>query len=153
MGRRAAALCALLFAAVWTSLSFSFMWNCAPAGAIAASLYTSVVYTVTLLCIRRLARARGSAAVFGTAALWAVAEIFRSVVPILYFPWLLLGHSLAGRAEQQIDFDALIGDAVKLLRGEIVPPGVEADELRDRLLAGFQHILVDETDGWFAAEM
>ena len=33
---------------------------------------------------------------------------------------------------------------MKLLRGEQVPPGLEADEVRDRLLAGFQYILVDE---------
>ncbi|MCX6929985.1 MAG: UvrD-helicase domain-containing protein, partial [Verrucomicrobia bacterium] len=45
---------------------------------------------------------------------------------------------------RDIDFDALINDAVKLLRGEQVPAGLEADEVRDRLLAGFQHILVDE---------
>ena len=48
------------------------------------------------------------------------------------------------RAAAGIDFDALITDAVKLLRGERTPPGLEADEVRDRLLAGFQHILVDE---------
>ena len=59
----------------------------------------------------------------------------------------LLGYSFAGRAEGragEIDFDMLIADAVKLLRGEKVPPGLEPDEVRDRLLAGFQHILVDE---------
>ncbi len=59
----------------------------------------------------------------------------------------LLGYSFAGGVEQSgagIDFDALITDAVKLLRGETTPAGVEADEVRDRLLAGFQHILVDE---------
>jgi superfamily I DNA/RNA helicase len=42
------------------------------------------------------------------------------------------------------DFDSLITDAVKLLRGETVPAGLEPDEVRERLLAGFQHILVDE---------
>jgi ATP-dependent DNA helicase RecQ len=59
----------------------------------------------------------------------------------------LLGHSFTGRAEKslpEIDFDALIGDAVKLLRGETNLPGIEPDEVRDRLLAGFQYILVDE---------
>ena len=58
----------------------------------------------------------------------------------------LLGHSFS-RADprgRDIDFDALIDNAVKLLRGKHVPPGLEADEVRDRLLAGFQHILVDE---------
>ena len=59
----------------------------------------------------------------------------------------LLGHSFAGHAERtgpEIDFDALITDAVRLLRGDTTPPGLEADEVRYRLLAGFQHILVDE---------
>jgi len=59
----------------------------------------------------------------------------------------LLGYSFAGRADKSgagLDFDALIADAVKLLRGEATPPGIEPDEVRDRLLAGFQHILVDE---------
>ncbi len=59
----------------------------------------------------------------------------------------LLGYSfagMAGRAAIAINFDALITDAVKLLRGETIPPGLEPDEVRDRLLAGFQHILVDE---------
>jgi ATP-dependent DNA helicase RecQ len=57
----------------------------------------------------------------------------------------LLGRSFARRAcDPEPDFDALIADAVKLLRGEQVPPGLDADEIRDRLLAGFQHVLVDE---------
>jgi ATP-dependent DNA helicase RecQ len=59
----------------------------------------------------------------------------------------LLGHSLAARREtapDRIDFDALIRDAVELLEGRSVPPGLEPDEVRDRLLAGFRHILVDE---------
>jgi ATP-dependent DNA helicase RecQ len=58
----------------------------------------------------------------------------------------LLGYSFSAQATKgrEIDFDALIGAATKLLRGEQVPPGLEADEVRDRLLAGFQFILVDE---------
>lgn len=59
----------------------------------------------------------------------------------------LLGYSFTGSAEDGgagIDFDSLITDAVKLLRGDNTLPGLEADEVRDRLLAGFQHILVDE---------
>ena len=40
----------------------------------------------------------------------------------------------------------LIPDAVKLLESEDIDtvPGMESDELRERLLAGFRHILVDE---------
>jgi ATP-dependent DNA helicase RecQ len=59
----------------------------------------------------------------------------------------LLGHSFGKQVQangKEIDFDALITDAVRLLRGETVPPGLESDEVRERLLAGFQHILVDE---------
>jgi len=59
----------------------------------------------------------------------------------------LLGYSFAGRTGKPglaIDFDSLITDALKLLRGETTSPGLEPDEVRDRLLAGFQHILVDE---------
>lgn len=62
----------------------------------------------------------------------------------------LLGRTFmpaANRSEAAaapVDFDALITDAVKLLRGETVPAGLEPDEVRERLLAGFQHILVDE---------
>ncbi len=78
-----------------------------------------------------------------------VADDARGVTVLTYhgLAMRLLGYSFAGRVErsgQEIDFEALIADAVKLLRGERVPPGVEADEVRDRLLAGFQYILVDE---------
>ena len=51
---------------------------------------------------------------------------------------------LAERGGEQPPFDQLIPDAVRLLRGETELPGLEADEVRDRLLAGFRHILVDE---------
>ncbi len=60
----------------------------------------------------------------------------------------LTGSSFAGLAERrantQPDFARLIPQAVRLLRdgGEI--PGLEEDELREKLLAGYSHILVDE---------
>jgi ATP-dependent DNA helicase RecQ len=47
-------------------------------------------------------------------------------------------------SQDNIEFDRIIKDAVKLLNGETDIPGVEADEHRDRLLAGYSHILVDE---------
>ncbi len=59
----------------------------------------------------------------------------------------LLGYSFGRHAQangKEINFDTLITDAVKLLRGETVPAGLESDEVRERLLTGFQHILVDE---------
>jgi ATP-dependent DNA helicase RecQ len=47
-------------------------------------------------------------------------------------------------SQDNIEFDRIIKDAVKLLNGEKDIPGVEPDEHRDRLLAGYSHILVDE---------
>jgi ATP-dependent DNA helicase RecQ len=41
-------------------------------------------------------------------------------------------------------FDRLIPEAVRVLRGEHEVLGVDADEVRDRLLGGYSHILVDE---------
>ncbi len=43
-----------------------------------------------------------------------------------------------------IDFDGIITDAVELLKGQKDIPGLAPDEVRDSLLAGFSHILVDE---------
>jgi len=43
-----------------------------------------------------------------------------------------------------LPFDRLIKDALRLLRGEIGAAGDEPDEVRDRLLGGYSHILVDE---------
>jgi ATP-dependent DNA helicase RecQ len=59
----------------------------------------------------------------------------------------LLGRSFTGRrnpSEAALDLDALIPQATALLRGESLPAGMEPDDVRDRLLSGFQHILVDE---------
>jgi ATP-dependent DNA helicase RecQ len=60
----------------------------------------------------------------------------------------LTGISFADRlardGDESIDFDAMIDQAIRLLRGEEDLPGMVQDELRDRLLAGYQHILVDE---------
>lgn len=59
----------------------------------------------------------------------------------------LLGRSFLGRGggkQTQTALDGLIPEAVALLKGGKPMPGMEADEARDRLLSGFQHILVDE---------
>ena len=57
----------------------------------------------------------------------------------------LAGASFSGRAEQPDDevFRDVLRSAVELLRGEGLLPE-EADEQRERLLAGFRWILVDE---------
>ena len=59
----------------------------------------------------------------------------------------ILGLSSRGISERNgtaPDFDQLITDAVSVLRGEKEIPGVAPDDVRDRLLTGFEHILVDE---------
>ena len=57
----------------------------------------------------------------------------------------LVGASFAGRANrlEQDDFHEVMRQAVALLRGQGLP-SEEADEHRERLLAGFRWILVDE---------
>ena len=57
----------------------------------------------------------------------------------------LAGASFSGRAERPDSegFQEMMRQAVALLRGEGLPPE-EADEQRERLLAGFRWILVDE---------
>ena len=56
----------------------------------------------------------------------------------------LVGASFADRKEQSdIDFDAVLEEATALLDGRGLPPE-DADVQRDRLLAGFRWILVDE---------
>ena len=60
----------------------------------------------------------------------------------------LAGISIRDMAESHhkdgIDFDRIIKEAVKLLTGQKDISGIEPDEVRDRLLAGYSHILVDE---------
>jgi ATP-dependent DNA helicase RecQ len=51
---------------------------------------------------------------------------------------------LAKGAEAALDLGALIPRACALLEGRTEIPGIEPDALRDRLLAGYRHILVDE---------
>jgi len=46
--------------------------------------------------------------------------------------------------QDNIEFDRIIKDAIKLLKGELDITGTDPDEHRDRLLAGYSHILVDE---------
>ena len=49
-----------------------------------------------------------------------------------------------GKSDNNFDFDQLIPKATALLKGETLLPGILEDEARERLLAGFEHILVDE---------
>lgn len=68
-----------------------------------------------------------------------------SVLTLHALAMRLVGASLvaqSGNADDDI-FKRIIEQAVSLLKGEDLPPD-EADEQRDRLLAGFRWILVDE---------
>jgi ATP-dependent DNA helicase RecQ len=60
----------------------------------------------------------------------------------------LAGISLRELAEtnrdREVDFAKIIVDAVRFLKGEADVPGAQPDEIRDQLLGGYSHILVDE---------
>ena len=57
----------------------------------------------------------------------------------------LTGHAMGNGSEQsEKAFADIIEDAIKLLQGEQSLLGMEADENRERLLAGYRYILVDE---------
>jgi ATP-dependent DNA helicase RecQ len=58
----------------------------------------------------------------------------------------LTGTSLeaASRSDTAIDFDRLIQDAIDLLNGRSEQALMDEDDARDRLLAGYEHIFVDE---------
>ena len=59
----------------------------------------------------------------------------------------LIGASLivhSERSQEQPDFDEMIRSATRMLNGECDIPGLERDEMRERLLAGYRHILIDE---------
>ena len=60
----------------------------------------------------------------------------------------LTERSMAARikvaGQENIDFDSIIDEANRRLRGEEQVVGMEPDELRDRLLSGFEYVLVDE---------
>jgi ATP-dependent DNA helicase RecQ len=59
----------------------------------------------------------------------------------------LIGASFSGRLDgkgEMLDLDSMIPEATGMLRGECDIPGLERDEMRERLLAGYRHILIDE---------
>ncbi|WP_295384581.1 RecQ family ATP-dependent DNA helicase [uncultured Thiodictyon sp.] len=62
------------------------------------------------------------------------------------FAMRLTGSSFAECTQRggAADFDGLIQAALDLLEGRVELPGLTPDALRDRLLAGYRHILVDE---------
>lgn len=56
----------------------------------------------------------------------------------------LTGNALKNKVSDDIDFEEIIDDAIKLLKGEQSQLGLELEEQRDRLLGGLQFLLVDE---------
>ncbi|MCG2711256.1 MAG: RecQ family ATP-dependent DNA helicase, partial [Candidatus Omnitrophica bacterium] len=59
----------------------------------------------------------------------------------------ILGLSVSGMTDENrsnLNFNNMITDVVDVLNGRKVVAGVENDEIRERLLAGFEYILVDE---------
>ena len=68
----------------------------------------------------------------------------------------LTERSMAVRAaaagEEQVDFDGIVEEANRRLRGEEEIVGAASDELRDRLLSGFEYVLVDEYQDIDAAQ-
>lgn len=56
----------------------------------------------------------------------------------------LTGHAMDTQNHSAENFAGLINEAISLLKGEKTVLGFDADETRDRLLAGYRYILVDE---------
>ena len=69
------------------------------------------------------------------------------------FAMRLSGRSFAARGQDaRMDFGQVIEEAIALLEGLADLPCIEADGLRERLLAGYRHILVDEYQDIDAAQ-
>lgn len=92
--KRRAVAYAACFALAWTLSSLTFIWHLTAPGTILLAMYMSMYFVIALLLIRRLAKLGVVNVVFGAAAVWAVMEVVRSTIPVLAFPWLLLGHTL-----------------------------------------------------------
>lgn len=56
----------------------------------------------------------------------------------------LLGRSFRDQSGDMPNFEQLIADATALLRGESEQTDLQADDVRERLLSGYEFILVDE---------
>ncbi|MDI1276199.1 RecQ family ATP-dependent DNA helicase [Methylobacter sp.] len=56
----------------------------------------------------------------------------------------LTGHAITTQSGDNRQFAEIINEAIALLRGDKQLLGVDADETRERLLAGYRYILVDE---------
>lgn len=101
--------------------------------------------SVLILCFNRNAAntlRRRLLDLCGPDAKWVTVQTYHSLA------MRLTGSSFAERVERKKanadDFNSIIPDAVRLLNGEVEFAGMERDELRERMLAGYRYILVDE---------
>ena len=102
-------------------------------------------HRILVLCFNRaaaLALRRRLAALVGDDARRVTVQTYHG------FAMCLTGRSYAARlaagAETTPDFDSVLQEAVARLEGQHDLPGIEPDIARERLLAGYRHILVDE---------
>lgn len=95
-----------------------------------------------------LAFNRGAAAELRRRLLALAGDDARGVTVLTYHAMALrlTGTSLeaASRSDTPIDFERLIRDAIELLNGRGEQALMDEDDARDRLLAGYEHIFVDE---------
>ncbi len=59
----------------------------------------------------------------------------------------LIGASFSAHLDgkgEMLDLDSMIPAATRMLKGECDIPGLERDEMREQMLAGYRHILIDE---------
>ncbi|MBE2244527.1 MAG: RecQ family ATP-dependent DNA helicase [Burkholderiaceae bacterium] len=91
---------------------------------------------------------RGAAAELRRRLLALAGDDARGVTVLTYHAMALrlTGTSLeaASRSDAPIDFDRLIQDAIDLLHGRSDQALLDEDEARERLLAGYEYIFVDE---------
>ncbi len=100
---------------------------------------------ILVLCFNRLAAIqlkRRLRELIGSAASYVTVLTYHALAA------RLTGTSFAERAardvDQPLELAELIPAATRMLRGEQPVPGVEIDEVRERLLAGYRFVLVDE---------
>ena len=101
--------------------------------------------SILILCFNRNAAnslRRRLSELAGPDAKWVTVQTYHSLA------MRLTGSSFAERVERRKigaeDFNTVIPDAVRLLNGAMELSGLEPDEFRERLLAGYRYILVDE---------
>src|SRR4051794_16063182 len=75
--RRRAFMLASAFALAWTFPSFNFLWHLTMPGTVALTIYTSLIYVLGLMGVRKLLNLHPVAATLSIASLWVLLEIIR----------------------------------------------------------------------------